>query len=140
MGTRTYDPAAAIPAPKSLPVSFVKTKPVEFADAADPRNANWEEFVARCWAAHYTPTCPPLRSADRWGRLLPPNTFWVQRSLCRNNQKLSSKQLLLLINGKLRYKMRQVVELHKHLCSSYARESAGASGCSVLSASTYAAA
>ena len=38
-----------LPPPKALPVTFVERAPIEFVEVADPRNANWEEFVPAVW-------------------------------------------------------------------------------------------
>ena len=42
-----------LPPPTSLPVEFVKAVPEAFIEVGDPRNANWELFVARRLAVTY---------------------------------------------------------------------------------------
>ena len=121
-----------LPPPTAFPVDFVEATPEGFLEIADPRNAEWEEFVARRLAAMYRPAFPHLHRADRWGDLLPPrftdsDVSLVYRhdpnAVCLTDTQLtftslaqmSKDDLLMIVKGKLRCTERPVLELHSHL-------------------------
>ena len=106
------------PPPTSLSVDFVEATPEEFLEIADPRNVNWELFVARRLAAQYTPSFPHLQRVNRWRSLLPPNFTESDIALVYRHDptevrlldvqvtfpdtaQMSKEDLLTLVNGKL---------------------------------------
>ena len=121
-----------LPPPTSLPVDFIEATPEHFVEIADPRNANWELFVARRLAAEYRPAFPHLRCGVRWCSLLPPkftesdvelvyrpNSNVVSlpdaKVFFPNIAKMSKEDLLTLVKGKLRCAEPPISELHTHL-------------------------